>query len=68
MNRPPTVDIETAARVLGCGRTLAYELARRNEFPCPVLRLGTRYVVPTAGLLRAVGLGDWADHADRPAH
>jgi len=53
---PPTGDVETAALILGCGRTLAYELARRDEFPCRVLRLGRRYVVPTADLLRAVGL------------
>lgn len=54
---PATVSITTAARALGCGRTLAYELARRDEFPCPVLRLGDRYIVPTAGLLCALGIG-----------
>jgi hypothetical protein len=53
---PPTVGIELAARLLGCGRTLAYELARRGEFPCRVLRLGRRYVVPSADLLRLLGI------------
>jgi len=53
---PPTVDLVTAARALGCGRTLAYDLARRGQFPCPVLRLGNRHVVPTAGLLRLLGI------------
>jgi excisionase family DNA binding protein len=53
---PPTVSVEAAARLLGCGRSLAYELVQRGEFPCPVLRLGRRYVVPTAGLLRALGI------------
>jgi len=53
---PPTVDIETAARILGCGRTLAYELVKRGEFPCRVLRLGKRYLVPTAALLESLGL------------
>jgi len=61
---PPTVDVETAARILGCGRTLAYELVKRGEFPCPVLRLGKRHLVPTAGLLEALGLH--AHNAQRP--
>jgi len=51
-----TVDIPTAARLLGCGRTLAYQLAQRGEFPCRLLRLGNRYLVPTADLLRTLGL------------
>jgi predicted DNA-binding transcriptional regulator AlpA len=55
---PPTVDLITAARALGCGRTLAYDLARRGQFPCRILRLGTRYLVPTAELLRTLGIGD----------
>ena len=29
----PTVDVPTAARLLGCGRTLAYELVRRGSSP-----------------------------------
>jgi hypothetical protein len=51
-----TVDIPTAARILGCGRTLAYELAKCDRFPCPVIRMGRRYLVPTAGLLTVLGL------------
>jgi predicted DNA-binding transcriptional regulator AlpA len=54
-NLPPTVDVETAARLLGIGRTLAYELAKAGQFPCPLLRLGRRYAVPTAGLIRLLG-------------
>jgi Helix-turn-helix domain len=55
---PTTLSVEAAGRLLGCGRSLAYELVQRGEFPCPVLRLGRRYVVPTAGLLRALGIAD----------
>ncbi len=53
---PPTLSVEQAAVILGCGRSLAYNLARRGEFPCRVLRLGRRYVIPTADLLRAIGI------------
>ncbi|MEU8284172.1 helix-turn-helix domain-containing protein [Micromonospora sp. NPDC048905] len=50
------VDLATAARALGVGRTKAYELAKRGAFPCPVLRIGTTYRVRTADLLNLVGI------------
>ncbi len=53
---PAVVDLVTAARALGIGRTRAFELTRRGEFPVPVLRVGRTYRVPTAGLLRLLGL------------
>jgi len=53
---PAVVDITTAARALGLGRSTAYELARRDEFPCRVLRIGSSYRVPTADLLRVLGI------------
>jgi excisionase family DNA binding protein len=60
---PAVVDITTAARVLGLGRSTAYDLARRGEFPCRILRLGSSYRVPTAELLRVLGI----DPADQLA-
>jgi hypothetical protein len=51
-----TVDLMTAAAALGLGRTKAYELARRQEFPCRVIRIGEVYRVPTAGLLQLLGV------------
>lgn len=54
---PPVVDMyPTAAAVLGIGRTTAYELARRGEFPVPVLKVGSRYRVVTANLRELLGL------------
>jgi excisionase family DNA binding protein len=53
---PVTVDVTTAARALGLGRSTAYELARRDEFPCRVLRVGSSYRIPTADLLRVLGI------------
>jgi excisionase family DNA binding protein len=48
-------DVETAASVLGIGRTTAYTLARSGEFPAPVIRIGRRYVVSVEGLLTVLG-------------
>jgi excisionase family DNA binding protein len=53
---PVTVDVTTAARALGLGRSTAYELARRGEFPCRVLHIGSSYRIPTADLLRVLGI------------
>ena len=48
---PPVIDMyPDAARVLGIGRTTAYELTRRGEFPVPVLKVGSRYRVVTGHL------------------
>jgi hypothetical protein len=52
----PMVDLMTAAAALGLGRTKAYELARRQQFPCRVIRIGETYRVPTAGLLQLLGV------------
>jgi excisionase family DNA binding protein len=56
LDAPTVVDLTTAARALGIGRTLAYQLVRDNQFPVPVLRTGRHYRVPTATLLSTLGL------------
>jgi hypothetical protein len=53
---PPAVDLPTAGRAWGLGRTKSHELARSGEFPCPVLRLGHTYRVTRADLLRSLGI------------
>ncbi|MBS2966346.1 helix-turn-helix domain-containing protein [Actinocrinis puniceicyclus] len=53
---PPTLDIVTAGRLLGIGRTTAYQLARHGRFPVPVLRVGGSYRVPTAPMLALLGI------------
>jgi len=53
---PVTVNLPTAARALGLGRSTAYGLARRGEFPCRVLRVGSSYRIPTADLMRVLGV------------
>ena len=44
------VPIEQMSKELGIGRSLAYDLARRNELPVPVIKLGRRMVVSRAAL------------------
>jgi Helix-turn-helix domain len=54
---PTVVDLMTAARALDIGRTTAYQLAKAGEFPVRIIRVGTAYHVPTAELLKLLGVG-----------
>ena len=54
-NLPVTLDLTTAAQILGIGRTKAYELARDGQFLCLVIRVGDLYRVSTGDLLRLLG-------------
>jgi len=45
-----TLNIEAAGKMLGISRAVAYELARRDELPVPVIRLGRRMVVSQRAL------------------
>ena len=56
LRKTATVDLMTAAAALGLGRTRAYQLVQRDEFPCRVIRIGETYRVPTAGLLELLGV------------
>ena len=53
---PAVTDLVTAGRALGLGRTKAYDLARAGQFPCPLIRAGRTWLVPTAGLRTLLGL------------
>ena len=52
---PPTLDLVDAARLLGIGRTLAYEMVREETWPTPIVRAGRRIRVPTIPLLQLLG-------------
>jgi predicted DNA-binding transcriptional regulator AlpA len=47
------VDVPTAAAAFGISRSHAYELIIRDEFPAKVIRVGNRYRVITASVIRA---------------
>ncbi len=51
---PLTLTVEQAAKVLGIGRSTAYELVHTGAIPS--LRLGRRIVVPTATLAASLGV------------
>ena len=57
---PATVDVETAAAVLGCSRSTAYEAIRTGTFPAAVVTVSRRKVVVTASLVTLLegGSGD----------
>ena len=52
----PTVSVAVAAAWLGIGRTTAYRLAAEGGLPVSVVRIGSSLRVPTAPLLRLLGL------------
>ena len=59
MNRErQTYKVEEAAKILGIGRNLAYELVRSGKIPS--LRLGRRIVVPKGAFDRLLS-GDGAE-------
>ncbi|YCK39708.1 hypothetical protein ACNF49_38325 [Actinomadura sp. ATCC 39365] len=53
---PAAVDLVTAGRAYGIGRTKAHELARKGKFPVRVIRVGNAYRVPKAALLDSLGV------------
>jgi predicted DNA-binding transcriptional regulator AlpA len=65
---PIVLDLPTAARLLGIGRTAAYQIIGAGTLPVPVLRLGHLIRIPTAPLLHLLGLPVPGDVGDtRPA-
>lgn len=48
--------VPIAGRAYGLDKATAYRLAAEGKFPCAVIRVGSRYVVPVAELRRSLGL------------
>jgi excisionase family DNA binding protein len=48
-------DVVEAARLLGVGRTLAYQLVRDGQWPTPVVRMGRLIKIPKKPLLDYLG-------------
>jgi hypothetical protein len=56
LSLPVAVDLVTAGLAFGISKNSAYGLAKRDQFPCRVLKLGNQYRVPRADILRALGV------------
>ncbi|MFD5050843.1 hypothetical protein ACFWMH_10430 [Streptomyces tendae] len=56
LSLPAAVDVETAGRAFGIGRTTAYALVRNDQFPCKVIRAGRTVRVVTEDMLRVLSI------------
>ncbi len=54
---PAVLDVPQAARLLGIGRTLAYELVRTDQWPTPVIRVGRLIKIPCEPLIELMSTG-----------
>jgi hypothetical protein len=55
---PATINLTAAAKAFGIHVNTAYKLVRHDTFPCPVLRVGRQYRVPTKALLLALRIDE----------
>jgi predicted DNA-binding transcriptional regulator AlpA len=54
---PAVLDVPQAARLLGIGRTLAYELVRTDQWPTPVIRVGRLIKIPSGPVIELMSTG-----------
>lgn len=54
LRQRPTVKVEEVAEILGMSTRSAYDAVHRGEIP--TIRFGRRLLVPTAALLRMLGV------------
>ncbi len=52
----PTISVEEAGELFGLGRAAAYAAVKRGDIEA--IRFGKRWLVPTAKVLRQLGLYD----------
>jgi hypothetical protein len=52
-------DVPTAYEIItGLGKDEAYRAVKRGDFPVPVIKVGRRMIVPTAPIIRLLGLDE----------
>ncbi|MGA4540904.1 hypothetical protein ACPA54_12995 [Uniformispora flossi] len=55
---PTVVKLDVANRAFGLSRSKGYELAKLDDYPCRVLRVGRAYRVVTADMVRILSAAD----------
>lgn len=48
---------DQSTRLLGIGRTLAYELVRTDQWPTPVIRMGRLIKIPSGPIIELMTTG-----------
>lgn len=56
--------VPQAAKAVGVSRDLAYDLAKKGEFPVEVVRIGPKLKVRRVDLLKFLGIEDNGDGAE----
>ncbi|MFI7168171.1 helix-turn-helix transcriptional regulator [Rhodococcoides fascians] len=51
-----STDIPVACKAMGISPSSGYALVKKGQFPIRVIKVGSRYVVPTVGLLDLLGI------------
>jgi excisionase family DNA binding protein len=51
-----TVDVATAAEILGVNKLTLYDAIRRGDSPVPVIKVGRRYLISKSELDRVLGV------------
>lgn len=55
---PATVDVAVAASAFGLSKSFSYEAIARGEFPAKTLKVGGRWRVITASIVKALSVDD----------
>ncbi len=63
----PTMTVEQAGACFGLSRSAAYAAVAAGQFPAPLLRVGRKIIVPTAGVRRALLLDVDPEHDEAPS-
>lgn len=63
----PTISVDVAAKVLGVSPSGAYTSIRQGSFPVNVIKIGSRYAVPTRPLCDLLGLDELPDDLEPTA-
>jgi excisionase family DNA binding protein len=62
----PTMAVDDFAKVLNTGRTATFDAIKRGELDVPVIKVGRRWLIPTAAVRRLLELDPVAQEEQAP--